>query len=325
MRRLLFCLVLAAGLLVAVPSVTGAATKKAAANPLYVGMVYTQMLSDSPTVAAEAFAAMKSDHVTVVRIEDDPTILTQAQVDTEVSDVTAAGLVPLMIMQNETDESNPNAFGTWATAQVDRYAPKGVNYYEVWNEPNNTAFWASPSASAYTALLKVAYTTIHAADKSAFVVSGGLAPEANSGGDINEVTFLTSMYADGAHGYFDAIGDHPYSYPALPNTYEAWSGFSELSATSPSIRSVMVANGDSAKQVWITEVGWPSNTTSNTGVAGLTAEADEMSQVASFVEANSWVANFIWYEWQDDSASAPFGIYTSTWAAKPALTTLQGL
>ena len=66
-------------------------------------------------------------------------------------------------------------------------------------------------------------------DPSAIVLSGGLAPAPDDGTNINAITFLQAMYANGAQGYFDVLGYHPYSYPALPNTYESWSGWSQMS------------------------------------------------------------------------------------------------
>ena len=45
-----------------------------------------------------------------------------------------------------------------------------------------------------------------------------------------------------------------------------------MSDSTPSIRSVMAANGDSGMQVWITEVGWPTDTATVTGIDGLTAQ-----------------------------------------------------
>ena len=117
------------------------------------------------------------------------------------------------------------SFGQFAAAVAQRYAPQGVQDFEIWNEPNNTVFWQpAPNPAAYVQILQAADTDIKAVDPGAFVITAGLAPETTQNGNINEVTFLQDMYADGAKGYFDAVGDHPYSYPALPDTYEAWSG-----------------------------------------------------------------------------------------------------
>ena len=101
-----------------------------------------------------------------------------------------------------------------------RYAPEGVNTFEIWNEPNSVHFWQpEPNPSAYTVDLMAAYSAIKAVDHSAFVISGGLAPTVSKNGNISAFDFLKAMYADGAEGSFDALGYHAYSFPELPNTY----------------------------------------------------------------------------------------------------------
>ena len=125
-------------------------------------------------------------------------------------------------------------FATFAGQVAARYAPLGAGTFEIWNEPNNAGFWSpKPNPAAYTADLKAAYAAIKRADRSAFVVSGGLAPEANDGTNINAITFLQDMYAHGAKGSFDAVSYHPYSYPALPDSFQSWSGWSQMSQTKP--------------------------------------------------------------------------------------------
>ena len=141
------------------------------------------------------------------------------------------------------------AFATWAGAVAARYGTKGVQYFEIWNEPNLAVFWSpTPDPAAYTADLKAAYAAIKAADPSAVVLSGGLAPAENDGTDIDPRTFLQDMYADGAKGSFDGLGFHPYSYPDSPDTVASWSGWSMMADTSPSMRSIMVQNGDSGRR-----------------------------------------------------------------------------
>ncbi len=222
--------------------------------------------------------------------------------------------------------ASPADLAAWASDVATRYGSGGPTSYEIWNEPNLAETWLpAPNPAAYTADLQAAYAAIKAVQPNEEVISAGLAPASDdSAGDIAPVQFLQSMYADGAAGYFNAVGYHPYSYAALPDTYESWSGWSQMSATSPSIRSVMAANGDSAMQVWITEVGWPSNTASNTRVNGTTAESDELTQINAFANANSWVGPVFWYTYQDDS-TGPFGLLTASGARKTAYTTMAGL
>jgi hypothetical protein len=193
-------------------------------------------------------------------------------------------------------------------------------YFEIWNEPNISAFWVpKPDPAAYTADLQAAYTAIKQADPSATVISGGLSPAVNSDTTYDPRTFLQDMYADGAQGSFDGLGDHPYSYPALPDDEESWSGWSQMYQTSPSLRSIMAANGDSAKKLFITEYGAPTTGSNSVGEAGqTTALTQALAQAQSF----SWLGSFYVYTWAD-LASEPeidngFGVVSVDNAEKPA-------
>ena len=64
------------------------------------------------------------------------------------------------------------------------------------------------------------------------------------------------MYAAGAHGYFDAFGMHPYTYPYTPDEPASYNNYCNLGM----FYDVMVANGDQDKQVWSTEAGAPTGT-----------------------------------------------------------------
>ena len=202
-----------------------------------------------------------------------------------------------------------------------RYEPKGVGTFEIWNEPNNVVFWQpAPNPAAYTADLIAAYQAIKNVDPPAFVLSGGLAPERNDGTNISPVTFLQRMYAYGARGHFAGVGYHPYSYPALPKTYASWSGWSQMDQTSPSIRSVMAANGDSGKRIYITEVGAPSG---GPGGVGQTSQATEFTQAIEAAKTTSWIGGIYLYTWQDDGTDTSntedwFGLLTAAGRHKPA-------
>jgi hypothetical protein len=217
--------------------------------------------------------------------------------------------------------ASPAAFARFAGQVAARYAPTGVRTFEIWNEPNNAGFWSpKPNPAAYTADLKAAYASIKRADRSAFVVSGGLAPEANDGTNINAITFLRDMYAHGAKGSFNAVGYHPYSYPALPDSYQSWSGWSQMGQTRPSIRSVMTSHGDSRKEVWITEVGAPSGGPDGVGQA---AQGADLSQAIANTRNTSWIGGLYLYSWQDHGTGRAtsenwFGLVTVAGAHKAA-------
>jgi hypothetical protein len=216
--------------------------------------------------------------------------------------------------------ASPAVFGTWAGELATRYGGNGTTF-ETWNEPNIKQFWQDgPNATNYFAMHLAAYNAIKAVNSSYLVGSAGLAPATDdSAGDIAPVEFLTDLYNLGLKSCSDYIGWHPYSFPALPNTEEAWSGWSQMSATSPSARSVMAANGDSAKQIWATEVGWDSGTAEQSGIAGPTAEADEATQMAAFAKANSWLGRIYWFEYMDfPNNGGLFGVVNASGNKKAA-------
>jgi hypothetical protein len=219
------------------------------------------------------------------------------------------------------------AFADFATAAVARYAPRGVHDWEIWNEPNLKSNWLpAADAQTYTALLKAAYAAIKSADPEAVVISGGLSPAATGSGTISPTDFLTGMYAAGARNYFDAVGDHPYSFPLSPSTIQPWNAWSQMDAMAVSLRSIMKDNDDSGKQIWITEYGAPTGGPSGVSEA---IQAESMLEAIGLVRETSWAGPLFWYSYQDLGTDAGtsenfFGIRRYDGSAKPAYSILKG-
>lgn len=155
------------------------------------------------------------------------------------------------------------AFARFAAEAVRHFAGR-VDHWELWNEPNNPIFWRpSPSAADYAALIGVAYRSIKAERPSVTVLAGATAPAQSGGGWIDEVEFLEAVYAAGGRGSFDAWSHHPYEFVWGPGLVHAQSAWYQMFGTSPSLRSLMVANGDGSKQIWGTESGPPSHGSMN--------------------------------------------------------------
>jgi polysaccharide biosynthesis protein PslG len=309
----------------------------------HFGEAVPTLVGQTAAVQASSLAAMKEAGITSVRMDADwswvqpvsPTKFDWTAIDQEVKSARAAGMsVDLIIdgcppwaaLAGTRGDAHPQPasaaqYATWAAEVAARYAPQGVGMFEIWNEPNNAGFWQpKPNPAAYTADLVAAYAAIKRVDPSAFVISGGLAPEPNDGTNISAIDFLKAMYADGAKGHFDALGFHPYSFPALPDTYEQWSAWSQMAQTDPSIRSVMTSNGDSGKSIWITEFGAPS---SGPGGIGQAAQANQLTQAIAFAKKTSWIGALYIYSWQDDGTDPTndqdwFGLLTATGSPKPS-------
>ena len=136
----------------------------------------------------------------------------------------------------DTDERR-NAYAAFTEAAVRHFAGR-VSHWELWNEPNMSMFWAPrPNAAHYTALIREAYGRMKAADPGAYVLAGATSPADSDGTRIDEVAFISAVYANGGRGHFDGWSHHPYTVdPSFAHPQNAWW---QMAGTSPSIRSVM--------------------------------------------------------------------------------------
>jgi polysaccharide biosynthesis protein PslG len=296
----------------------------------------------NPSTQSSDLKAMKAVGATSVRVEanwygmqpNGPSDNDWAPMDQVIAAIQAAGLTADLVIDgcpswaavssaqgnSFAQPASPAQFATFAGSVAARYGSKGVSSFEIWNEPNISQFWApKPDPAAYTADLVAAYAAIKAVDQSAVVLSGGLSPATDTSTSYDPRTFLSDMYADGAKGSFDGVGDHPYTYPLSPDDNNAGSAWSQMSQTSPSLRSIMTANGDSAKRIWITEYGAP---TSGSSSVGETAQSTDLVEAISQVKQLSWIGSFYIYTWTDLSSLAAtdngFGLLTEDNTQKPA-------
>jgi polysaccharide biosynthesis protein PslG len=192
--------------------------------------------------------------------------------------------------------TNPSDYADFVTATVNRYKALGVRTYEVWNEPNHTPFWPSgPNAGEFKALLAAAYPAIKAVDPGATVLMGGLSK--------NDYDYLEQLYAAGARPYFDAVAVHPYTGTADPTWCWTQAGTTKLAKDAfcaiEEVRKTMVANGDSAKSIWLTEFGWSTHTGSY-GVSEAT-QADFLTKALNKIQSSyPYVAASFWYNFRNN-------------------------
>ena len=226
---------------------------------------------------------------------------------------------------------SPADFAAFAKAAATKFAPLGISTFEIWNEENDTQPWgAAFSPAEYTALLRASYAAIKSANAKAEVLVGGLAaePNASRGASYEPVTFLTEMYAAGAKGSFDAVADHPYSFPDLPQQTNSWNPFTYL----PTLHQIMVEHGDGSKQIWLTEYGAPTS-----GVAAavkhrsgsseprrrrpaspptrhrLLFQAESITDAFDWAQQHSWVGPLFVFDWQSSSYDTygDYGIFNA--------------
>ncbi len=217
--------------------------------------------------------------------------------------------VPSWYWTPENKPPTPADYATWISQVASRYAGQ-ISLWECGNEPNESLFWyPSPDATAYTALLQAGYNAIKAIDPSSKVISAGLSQ--NSPG-----TFLESMYSAGVKGYFDYLGFHPYSQPNPPD-------FTRLDG----LLGHMSNHGDN-KTIMVTEVGWPTSTSSS-GVTEAN-QAAYIGQVYQMIMHGNYqyVPIACIYDFLNDGTDPAndegnFGLLRTDYSQKPSYSTMQ--
>jgi hypothetical protein len=167
--------------------------------------------------------------------------------------------------QDHSPPRNDADYAAYAAAFVARYGPGGtfwrdnpgltaapVTTIEIWNEPDNGAFWVpAPDAAAYAALYLAARTAIDAVDPAIRVIVGGL---------TDPTAFLPAMItaAPQLRGHVDGVAIHPYGTPAT------------VIGRVRAARATLVALGMGGVPLYVTEFGW---TTSPAGAVDYAPEA----------------------------------------------------
>jgi len=232
--------------------------------------------------------------------------------------------------------NDPARFGAFM-AEIARRIPT-VDAWELWNEPDGPEFWLEgPQPGAYAALLEAAYPAIKAAQPNDVVLTGGMV--------ANDMDFLEQLYDHGAQGSFDAVGVHT-DTACLTNspdvTYRdergrlgryTFTGYREVHA-------VMSRHGDGAKPIWMTELGWntqstaPSSCNVGTWKGTKPLGVDEQQQAEFLTQAyrclatDPFVQAALWFGIQDIPGSAHaggFGLYRWDKSAKPAAAAFRAL
>jgi hypothetical protein len=246
-------------------------------------------------------------------------------IDSLVSNLASVGIEPLFLVGGVgACNSSTGAAGGWippantaiwannfAAKVAAHEGPLGHHNYEIWNEENGSWDWP-PAANAgqYVALLCAVYSAIHAADPSANVIVGGLS--GTQGTTILDTTYLSQMYAAGAHGCFDAIADHPYPDNGPTNNVlrGGTNNWDRMYFTNPSLHSIMAANGDGSKKIWVTEIGCGTAGQSISNGYQITACPDQAHQAQMVTDAFNYAANgfpnlgpIVWWEDHDTNGA----------------------
>ena len=202
---------------------------------------------------------------------------------------------------------------------VSRYKGR-VARYEMWNEPNISAFWKpSPKPAEYAALLRAGYLSAKRAYPDASVVFGGLSR--------NDVGYLKAYYSEvekysnaaSKNYFFDVMNVHPYSSinsttpekPLSPDRKTSSAVFNGRYGTVnqnfsgiEKIKSTMDRQGDSRKSIFIGEYGF---STSDTWMEAVPDWRRALYLKRAYAQARAlpYVEGMSWYSYRPNSANAP--------------------
>jgi polysaccharide biosynthesis protein PslG len=204
--------------------------------------------------------------------------------------------------------------------------PRPVRTWQIWNEENFKYFVVRPNPAEYGKLVKISSTAIKSIDPAAKILLGGMfaqpreaefkvkPPEAYFASD-----FLTKMYrrTPGIKSKFNAIALHPYT-----------SDYRKLIPDIEEVRAVLKANGDASKGLWITELGWSSESpnTSDSFAKGVRGQVKQLKGAFSVLTRNQarWrLRGVYWFSLEDGSPAAcnfcgGAGLFGPGFLAKPA-------
>jgi hypothetical protein len=194
---------------------------------------------------------------------------------------------------------------------------KGVTIFEIWNEQNQADFWGAgaPNPGVYTEYLKSAHTKIKAVSglsgSNSKVLFGGMQHIARNAfqdqwafAGLPEIVFLQKCYdyatsqSFSLGSYFDVMCEHIYTQTDNVAYGGSVVGPAPSSSTDNllqlvAIRALMVAQGDSAKNIWITEAGFSTATLTEA------VQSTYMQDLFTYLAGLSYVETVLIYNVRD--------------------------
>lgn len=215
----------------------------------------------------------------------------------------------------------------WTTNPTLPYIP--VVEFEIWNEPYKSASWKSSTGeqmaanpAAYARMVVAASATIRATPGCKVFAAMDTGTDNTGGLPIPQPFLIPFLELPGVLAAIDGLSVHPYGYNYTPATYEltgtprapsdaewrrSWQHTCKLS----DYRAILGDYGNPALPVWITEIGYPTQTVSAGTVLGDTQAVAEQQQamrveaVFHYLRRNfGLVQGLIFYTWQTMSWQA---------------------
>lgn len=216
-------------------------------------------------------------------------------------------------------ETYKKKWGEFIYQSVKHYSEKyGMVYFEFWNEPYG--FWQPSSmtlemkAIMFTELQKEGYIRAKEANPKCQVLIGS---QPNSRSGLEGYTRI--MYVYGVKDYFDIMVIHPYCsyrYDSTKPDELQGTNCTSLNSDLDYLENLMAEYGDSDKEWWITEFGYPTEgcyigggsegkPVSVSGCDNLSESAQKYRLINAIndIKKRKQITKLMWYDMKDDCAN----------------------
>jgi hypothetical protein len=194
--------------------------------------------------------------------------------------------------------------------------PKPIRSWEIWNEPNIVTF-GSADPERFARLIRDSGQTMKRLDPGAELILGGLfGRPLQIPPNIHPGQFLSRVYRSRrVKRWFDAIALHPYV-----------AGAAAMRGQIENLRRVMRVHNDAQTPIYVTELGWGSDSFESRWERGLYGQARELNRAFAMLanHRHRWrIGGVWWFSWADaDGPSCQFcdsaGLLTDNRQAKPS-------
>ncbi len=209
-----------------------------------------------------------------------------------------------------------NAWTNYVRQTVTHFKGK-VNYWQIWNEPQDPRYFASADPGQYARLLTVSYDTIKSIDPNIKVLCAGFVPVGNG------LEWMDAMINAGGRDKFDILAIHPYVNDPTPNapggSMSPERGY-WLSAGMNLAQGLAARLGN--RPIWATEFGFNLQPTDPSRFNAVSADQQANYLVRSYAMGLSTnVQKFFVYQFHDDTSNPNdrYGLVGTDWKThKPA-------
>jgi len=233
-----------------------------------------------------------------------------------------------MLREPVEDARQRRAWASFLRRAVNRYGSRGsfwwdnpelpylpIRRWEIWNEQNIVTFGGA-DPERFARLVRLSGRVVHGSDPGAELILGGFfGRPLQVPPNVHPGDFLSRLYrARRVKKWFDGVALHPYVARAAA-----------IRGQIHNLRRVMRVHNDAATPIYVTELGWGSDSFESRWERGLLGQAFELDRALSMLARNrrAWrIGGVWWFSWVDLDGGCQFcdsaGLLTERREAKPS-------